>query len=365
MQNHKKHQQCLGKMVGCAILLLSSSISFAKVQSCTAQVLNDVLAPATKQNTSVKINCHLTLPKHAKVDKQLIFEGDTASNTSLDCQGAKLQAKFASPSVLITSKQSKTGWSVPHDIQIKNCDISNALRIQGMARNGQGKLLKQSSQQAGHSKRAQAAAPHTITLDRLILRAGDSNMMYFAPGVHHVTLQNSQFIGQSRALGLYLDAESANNLIKNNVFNVQTKSREVLAIDGSAYNVIQDNRFINAKNGAIFLYRNCGEGGTIRHQAPTFNRILNNVFVLDQVSKQPQIWLASRNGNRRYCNADRGFAFGSSENNRDLATHNEVRDNQIKFSTMQSFAPKAKALMRNFIRVDEQPNMLKNNTMGQ
>ena len=59
---------------------------------------------------------------------------------------------------------------------------------------------------------------------------------YVGPGVTRAALVNSRVGGKSTAVAVYLDAESANNTISNNVFGITTEKRELIAIDGSASN---------------------------------------------------------------------------------------------------------------------------------
>jgi len=68
------------------------------------------------------------------------------------------------------------------------------------------------------------------------------------------------------------------------------------------------------KQGGIYLYRNCGEGGTVRIETPSYNRILNNLFVYQrQELSDPAIYVGSRNYGRfenwwpgSHCNDDVG-----------------------------------------------------------
>jgi hypothetical protein len=340
------------------LTLLIASTEQSKAASCSTKKTQEILQPATAKNSSVHIDCSFTLPPQAQVTKQLIFEGEQASYSIVDCNDAYIHATHAEPSVLIRSKLQQNIWQAPNNIQIKNCSIAGSLRIHGMASNGEGKYLRESSLTEGHTERAQLAAPHHIVLDHLTMVAGERNMMYFAPGVHHVTLKNSHFSGNTAGLALYLDAESADNLIEHNRFNVQTKSRETIAIDGSANNMIRQNQFIHPNNGAIYLYRNCGEGGTVRHQKPSNNHIINNRFELTRSSKRPVIWLGSRNGQRNYCQADRGYAFGSSVSDADLAQHNVVTANHLMLKKMSKFYVWIMGMKRKLIRVDAQPNQV-------
>lgn len=343
----------------------ASASETASPTICTAQKqaqkLQEVLQPATPENPSVYVDCSLSIPKNAQISKQLIFAGDQASHIVFNGNGVEISATYAQPSVLITSKQDQNHWQVPHHITIKNAQISGSLRIHGMAANGEGELLKQSSQHTGHTERVQGAAPQHIVLDNLTLIGGEHNMMYFAPGVQYVTLKNSHFEGKTDGLALYLDAESSHNRIERNTFNVQTKSRELIAVDGSAHNIIQHNTFIKPRHGAIYLYRNCGEGGTVRHQTSHHNQIIQNQFALSITSRLPLIWLASRNGNRNYCDADQGFAFGSSIDDKDLTQHNIVRNNSFNLKELPTLYRWVSNITDRLIRVNAQPNTVSAN----
>lgn len=350
-------------LLGLIMFTNSSQVAVAQEKGntslCATQKLEEVLQSATSEQPSVYIDCSLTIPKNAIISKQLVFAGEQASNIVFDGNGAEINATHAEPAILITSKLDSPHqkiWQVPHHITIKNVQIRGSLRIHGMAANGEGELLRQSSHQAGHSKRAQQAAPHHIVLDNLSLMAGQHNMMYFAPGVHQVTLKNSDFSGKTAGLALYLDAESSHNIIENNRFNVDTKSRELIAVDGSAHNIIRRNTFIDPPHGAIYLYRNCGEGGTVRHQTSGYNQIIQNQFELSVSSQLPLIWLASRNGHRNYCDADNGFAFGSSLNDKDLAQNNSVCHNTFNLKKIPKLIRWVMKTDDRLIKVSAQPN---------
>lgn len=350
-----KLQTCL--MMLMPTLSLSTGVW---ADQCSSDAVEQAVAKATGQSKSVKIRCDLTLNKAQRITKQIIFEGAKASNTTLDCQGATLDAN-AIPVILIQSIKQGNIWSVPKNISIKNCIVKGAIRIHGMGRNGESEPVKASSITLGHTERVQQAAPSQIVLDNLNLTAGQSNMVYLAPGVHDVTIKNSQFTGKAGSLAIYLDAESKNNRIEHNHFDVQTPTRELIAVDGSAYNTIKNNTFINPENGAIFFYRNCGEGGTVRHQTPSYNEVSNNTFKMEQHLKQPLIWLGSRHGHRNYCGLDAGYAFGSSQSDLDFAENNQVKANQFELKKAKWYEFWLAWTMPKLIRVDSLNNQVAHN----
>ncbi len=132
-------------------------------------------------------------------------------------------------------------------------------------------------------------------------------------------IEDCHFTGWTVTGAIYLDAESAGNTIRNNRFATKCY-REVICVDGSAKNRIEGNHFERIDHGGIYLYRNCGEGGTVRHQTPRENVIRDNDFALGTLGfGNHAIWLGSRNGRRSYCHLDDGYPFGSSLDNRDFA----------------------------------------------
>lgn len=250
------------------------------------------------------------------------------SNTSIDCENKEFNGGEVTE-ILIYSNIS--------NVSIKNCKLKGDIRISGVGINGEDLAVKVSSLSAGHTERIQKVAPSNIVISNMVIEGVRKIPLYVSPGVTNVRIENNIFTGYTDSTVIYLDAESANNMIRNNTFSVEantslikTRVREVIAVDGSANNIIADNKFEKAVGGGVYLYRNCGEGGTIRHQTPQHNLIENNTFNLSGLNPDAQgIWLGSRNGNRSYCDADKGYNFGSSIDNRDFADNNTVRNNKF------------------------------------
>ena len=252
----------------------------------------------------------------------------TKSGSVIDCQGKEFNG----------GKITEIRVSSPiRNVTIKNCKLKGSIRVLGLGMNGEDENVKNSSYKAGHTERAQAAAPSNVLLSNLTIEGVQRIPLYLAPGVTKVTIENSKFIGNTVSTVIYLDAESAYNTIRNNTFNVEGSAtfrvREVIAVDGSAHNQITGNIFEKAVGGGVYLYRNCGEGGTVRHQSPQYNVIENNNFNLSGLNwGNYGIWLGSRNGNRNYCSADDGHKFGSSIDNGDFADYNVVSNNKFSGS---------------------------------
>lgn len=254
------------------------------------------------------------------------FEGSGDNGRVIDLQGGWLnEGKLTE--MVIFSKEAEKGWDVPEKITIRNGRIRGSIRIYGLGVNGEAAKVRESSHREGHTARAQSAAPRAILLEDLKIEADHRIPLYLGPGVTGVTVRNCTFTGWSVSTAVYLDAESGGNRIEGCTFDMRS-GREVMAVDGSATNTIIGNRFLQLGYGGIYLYRNCGEGGTVRHQTPQGNVIENNFFnVKDLRSGSYGIWLGSRQGRRSYCEEDAGYPFGSSIDNRDFADHNTVRRN--------------------------------------
>lgn len=322
---------------------------------CAPDKYQEIRESATVEKSQVIIDCSAKLQGRDRISKRLIFMGPESSDVVFDCAGAVLdglkindgKAMIEVRSKVLTNSNKELTWQRPERVIIKNCNVQGSARIYGMAKNGEGENLKLSSRSEGHTQRAQKNAPTNITFDKMNIVGESSIPLYISPGVTNFTLKNSRISGSSASVAIYLDAESANNLIENNIINVKSKKRELVAIDGSAGNLIKNNHFSQMVNGGIFLYRNCGEGGNIRHQTPSKNRIEYNKFdgrslrggsifgfpqseEGDYQSSTPYIFLSSRDGDRKYCGQDNGYPFGSSKDNRDFAENNIVSHNQFR-----------------------------------
>ena len=233
--------------------------------------------------------------------------------TTIDCEGgAYNKGKVTELQILADN------------ITIKRCKINGSIRTIGLGHNGEAPGVKASSAKAGHTARAQAAAPKGTVLYAVTITGYGRIPLYLGPGTTRLTMYDSTIKGRSDSVALYLDAESGINIIRNNTFDINGASREIIALDGSANNQLLTNAIKQASNGGIYLYRNCGEGGTVRHQTPQNNFIAGNTI---NNTGGYGIWLGSRNGGRLYCRDDAGFPFGSSKDNGDFADNNTVRDN--------------------------------------
>ena len=277
--------------------------------------------------------CSLTFEGPEQVlSRSIQFVGSKVSGAVLDCKGGSIKPSTKGYSVAIRSEFIASSWKTPQYLTIRNCVIYGSLRAFGLGTNGEAKEVHDSSREPDHTARAQASAPSKLQIIGNRFVADEMTPLYLSPGVHDVLVESNTFTGESRSVSIYLDAESTQNRILRNHFQIQGP-REVIALDGSSFNTISGNSFLGLNFGGVFVYRNCGQGGTVRHQEPTHNAMINNYFEYNTESNQnpkPAIHLGSRHGNRKYCEDDSGFPWGSSVSNDDFADSSLVVDNQIK-----------------------------------
>lgn len=331
--------------------------------NCSAAKMTEVLAKATTESSGVYIDCNLSLKRTDVVTKRLVFEGPAANGITFNGNGATLNCgadgsiNYNKDMIEVRSKSYLEGsvrkWDRPENVTIKNCNIIGSVRIWGMATNGQGKEYKDGNNNVNHYKNssftsdhvttARNNAPTNIILDNLTITGIGRNPLYFAPGVTYCQLINSEIKGESEAVAMYLDAESKGNIVKNNKIHVETKDypfeqwdRPLIGIDGSSSNYIYNNYFSSLHHGGIYLYRNCGEGGVVRHSTPSTNKIINNIFYYNQYTgDNPSIYVSSKDRgglwdtNIGFCGDDDGYSFGSSRSNMDYATQNVIMQNRI------------------------------------
>lgn len=316
---------------------------------CSPTEVAALTAPAAADAPPIRLTCFAALPAGASVRRHIVFEGAAASGAGIDCNGGSvgtpgLASTTRNPTVAVWSRREGTGWSVPRDVRIARCTIQGNLRVWGLGRNNiEG--LRASSRTPNHTATAQAAAPSGLTLDNVAFAATGSIPLYVGPGVTAVRMIGGGFHGRSVSTAVYLDAESAGAVIRDVAFDIRTE-REQIAIDGSARNRIEENRFNLGGRGGVFLYRNCGEDGVIRHQTPSNNLISGNRFEGAAWLTPRPIVVGSREGRRRYCGDDAGYPFGSSIDDGDRATGNVVSGNTTGFRGLPSSVQAGRGAVR-------------------
>ncbi len=265
----------------------------------------------------------------------IVFSGSADRGRILDGNGGWInEGRFTE--IVIQSEWKDGRWERPDGIIIRNGKLRGSIRVVGLGRNGEAKGVRESSIRLGHTERAQESAPRNVVISGLAIEADRAMPVYLAPGTTGARIEDCSFTGWSVVGAIYLDAESGSNTIRNNRFAVKCY-REVICVDGSAKNHIEGNRFERIEHGGIYLYRNCGEGGTVRHQTPRENVIKDNFFNLATLGfRDFAIWLGSRNGRRSYCHLDDGYPFGSSIDDRDFANDNVVVGNRFEPAASRS-----------------------------
>jgi hypothetical protein len=307
----------------------------AAAAPCSESKMNQIRASGAGE---VEVDCDVELEPHEEIDRLLVFLGPEASGTRVDCgrrpgvPGALLKAGVHIMSRFVGPEGTETNlanWARPEDIRIEHCRLGGAVRIRSMSNGGNDVHARPSSRMPGHTARARAAAPTDIVLRDLVIETSGSIPLYLSQGVTHVQLLDSELKGSSGAVAIYLDAETGHNTLRNNYIHPVT-ARELIAIDGSSDNLIVNNRFSSLNHGGIYLYRNCGERGTVRHNTPSRNQLINNSFYYNKyLGGTPAVFIASRDGTRPDCDADDAWNLGSGASDLDYARDNVLMQNQI------------------------------------
>ena len=297
---------------------------------CTPQQIEQF----QKSATHINLECNLLMQKLNTIIRDIII---SKNNLVVDCRGGTInRLNIVSPLV-------NGAYQPVNGVTVRNCIVKSGIRISGHSINGEGAVnVSDSHTNPNHTAYSQSVAPNNILLDHISFTPNGSIPLYLSPGVHDVTVQNSTFSGTSGSVVIYMDAESGFNKILNNAIGTKTSRRELIAIDGSANNLIKGNTFTTLGNGGIFLYRNCGEGGAVRFQTPSYNTIEGNTFKYVNCkwfTCKPGIWLSARNrgfiswtGFTKFCDADKGYwpkLNTSSTTDQDLATENSIVGNDM------------------------------------
>lgn len=335
---------------------------------CTAAQRAAILRPAERGGETALVDCDLELTRSeaAAISRVLVFEGARSSRVTLDCNGGTIHPRLAfdllgdaeRDTIEIRSRKLDS-FSLPGvpeyepvvGVTIRDCEVQGSIRIFGMGTNVKADEPRASSHQPGHVDRIRAAAPRYITLDNVTIvgmsrgsRRAARIPLYISGGVRDTLVTHSHITGISNSSAVYLEAESTRTTIRNSTIDaswsgaVGSRSRELISIDASDHNRIIGNWLSSLETGGIYLYRNCGERGTVRITTPSHNEIINNIFYYDTYDgNKPAVSIGARNGSRDgddvasdFCDEDRGLApWGSSVSDRDHATGNVVMQNQV------------------------------------
>lgn len=357
------------------ISLLNQGIIKWSNLNCTTDQMSKILSAPAERMYGIK--CVPIFTGAEVVNALLNIQGSLLSGQTFDCKQAQLKG-----GLLINS--AKTGqldadgdpvFDPPKNITFINCNITSPVVLSGMG-SAPDPVIRTASRRgnpAAYVKKIRANAPSGITINQShIQHAG--HQIYLSPGVNRFSLLNSVIEGsvESNGQALYLETETSGNFIMGNTFNVKTGFREQIAVDGSSNNTIVNNKFLSMAHGGIGLYRNCGEGGTVRITGPINNSITNNIFIYDNVAQatehsgnnagslgspfslsQPTYSTAVMAGMRDglpnwfrlykwvlpadHCPLDAGLSYGSSISDYDHVRNNGIRDNQVVFRSGETF----------------------------
>lgn len=192
------------------------------------------------------------------------------SGVTLDCRGARIVSD--GPPGLTWGILISSPVDVPlSDVTVRNCEVAGFLNDIKVTRDGFRELPEGVEYDNGSSN---------IVIEDNVLRDSRGVGLFVDGYVVDVTIRRN-LITRTGSSGIYLDTGSAANHIHDNelvangdgengphwqTFDLAGQSfwwwgvgREGLAIDGSRFNHVHDNRFTGSSVGGILVYKNCGE----------------------------------------------------------------------------------------------------------
>lgn len=225
----------------------------------------------------------ITLPSDCAYDDAFVI---TTSATTLDCNGAQLRA---GKGIIVRGDVS--------DVKVENCWLEGT---SGLSINPPDRL-------DGETEEAwRLRSPKRVVISHVAAIGSKGSGVFIGPAVDGAVLEGSLVEG-SESAGVYLEHGTVHtkvraNLVRKNglrakgVDRTEWTRREGVAVDASAYNEIEDNRFEANAFGGVFLYKNCWEHSTTDPKSPPrplhamANVIRRNVFV----DMPMGVWIASR-----------------------------------------------------------------------
>lgn len=276
---------------------------------------------------AVVVDCHLNLNHEDRISRRLVLHGEASSGVRVDCNGAEIGSGTASgneDSIRIRSDDTDGGWVPVHDVEIRDCRVLGSIRIWGRATNGEGSRLLETSRTMEHVLETRRAAPYNINLIGLHIRGVGRIPLYLSPGVHHVSIRDSEITGHSDSVMVYLDAESTDNRIVSTDIDARGNWKRAMAWDGSSNNELVDS-LVRSDLYGLELYRNCGQGGVARHATSSGNRIRGTRFDATGIC----VWFGARGGDRSYCGDDEPGEYGSAVSDFDWARNNTGSGNSF------------------------------------
>lgn len=293
---------------------------------------------------------HLIITHSAHLDPACTYTGGVEivrSDIVFDCRGALIDDPERDDSGGIVVHGPATAKIA--NVSVRNCRIRGFLNNFRVTRDGFRALQPGSEYDAGFGR---------IELRNSRVLESRGSGVFIDAYVSGVRLRDLE-VGHSDGVGIYLEAGSRDTRILRSYihdngygdvdpvngaplefggmeFRYLSTGREGLAIDGSRENYVARNVFERNSNGAIFLYKNCGEYSTERPQqwwprryGADRNRIRRNTII----DEPNGIWVGSRmSENQAFLDCSDDFYFANSLQtvHEDFAKHNLIQSNTFR-----------------------------------
>ena len=255
---------------------------------------------------------HLVLTTGTRLDPSCSYTGGieiSSSGVVLDCRGARIQAPPADPwswGVLVHADA-----SVPlSGIRLRNCVVSGFPTNVMIRRDG--------AESLDHDHEYDTPFSDIVIEDSQVLDAAKDGI-YLEWGVTGVTIRHTE-VARSAAVGIYISPGDTDNVVEHDhlhhngfgdvkpeglpidvngtTFHYLSTGREAIAIDGGYGNVIRQNEIHDDANGAVLIYRNCGEYSTVNRRwwGADANEISENLIAAERNG----VWIGSRQAENQY-----------------------------------------------------------------
>ncbi len=267
------------------------------------------------------------------------------SGVTLDCRGARIEdpTRTRQRGILISAPADQ----VLSGVTVRNCVVTGFLNNVRVQRTGFKDLPLGAEYEHPFAD---------IVVEHSTLHASRGSGVFVDGYVTDVTLRDLHIAG-SGSVGIYLEAGSKGNVVEDNVIEANgyadvradgepitvagndvrylSTGREGIAIDGSRDNVVRGNDISRNANGAILLYKNCGEFATeqpaqwwTRPYGATGNLIEGNRIH----DERNGVWVGSRMSQNQLfmdCSDPTYRSDVLTRIHRDVASDNVIRDNEF------------------------------------
>lgn len=261
-----------------AALVISSHLTLLASQSAQAAAadlpkggLVGSLDPGSLLVGCASANVRVTITETSHLDPSCVYTKGfdlTASNVTLDCQGAVIQSPLTAGRGIFVTAPSTVALS---NVTVRNCIVGGFLNSIRVNRQGFKSLAPGSEYDNSFSN---------ILIENDLLHDSGGSGLFVDGFVTDVTMRDLEITGAG-SVGIYLEAGSKENVVETSyihangfadaspvgntfVFSGLTfrwwgTGREGIAVDGSRNNLIVSNTITGNSAGGVFLYKNCGE----------------------------------------------------------------------------------------------------------